>query len=156
MANTASEHQSLGNKIKHFIHPDTKDPDTVDAEKHRAHDSHVAEEARADALIAQRENQEHVHPERSGPPDVVPSRHNLSSMPHRESLEAAAEHKHITPGGTTTPDMMYVTHIPESELPIRHERMENTALRPSDPNDVNSMNGAVDPRSTVAGDDRML
>lgn len=28
-----------------------------------------------------------------------------------------------------------VTQIPESQLPVRHDRTENTALRPSDPND---------------------
>ncbi|BGP21052.1 hypothetical protein JCM10213v2_009231 [Rhodosporidiobolus nylandii] len=146
-------HGSTLDKIKHAILPDTKSPEQLDDEKHIAMNNHEREEARADALIAKRENQEHVHPERSGPPDVVPSKYELSSMPHRASLEEAAEGK--APGRATTPDMEYGTHIPESELPIRHERMENTGLRPSDPNDPKSMDGLPD-NWTTAGDDRTL
>jgi hypothetical protein len=42
-------------------------------------------------------------------------------MPHRASLEDAAEGK--GPGRATTPDLAGGTHIPESELPVRHARM---------------------------------
>ncbi|GAA6030532.1 hypothetical protein JCM8097_006192 [Rhodosporidiobolus ruineniae] len=146
-------HESTLDKIKHAILPDTKDPEQLEQEKHKAMSRHAAEEAKADKNIAQREAEEHAHPSRSGPPDVVPSKHDLSSFPHRGSLEEAAEGQ--KPGRATTPDHLNQTHIPESELPIRHDRMENTATRPADPNDVKSMNGLPD-NWAVAGDDRML
>ncbi|GAA5842182.1 hypothetical protein JCM11251_000118 [Rhodosporidiobolus azoricus] len=142
-------------KVKHAIGADeeTKSPEWLEFEKHKAMSAHNTEEARADALAQQRELSQHAHPERSGPPDVVPvsSRHELSNMPHRPSLEDAAE-GHAVPRATT-PDLQGVTHIPESELPPRLDRMENTATRPADPNDPKSMNGL--PTGTVAGDDRI-
>ncbi|GAA5970395.1 hypothetical protein JCM11641_001692 [Rhodosporidiobolus odoratus] len=156
MTHSSGEHHSVLDKVKDFINPqgqETKSPQQLEDEKHVAMNNHEREEARANALIAQREAAEHVHPERSGPPDAVRSRHELSSMPHRASLEEAAEGHQA--GKVTTPDLTGGTHIPESELPIRHERMENTATRPSDPNDRKSMNGLPDNWST-AGDDRML
>jgi hypothetical protein len=48
-------------------------------------------------------------------------------MPHRASLEEAAEGKPA--GRATTPDLEGVTHIPESQLPRRHDRM-GTSLPP--------------------------
>lgn len=42
-------------------------------------------------------------------------------MPHRASLEEAAEGHPA--GRATTPDLEGVTHIPESQLPRRHDRM---------------------------------
>ncbi|GAA5886974.1 hypothetical protein JCM6882_009403 [Rhodosporidiobolus microsporus] len=150
------EHHGILDKVKHALGADeeTKSPERLEDEKHAAMNRHNAEEARADALIQQREASERAHPERSGPPDVVPvaARHELSSMPHRASLEEAAEGH--SAGKVTQPDLEGVTHIPESQLPPRLPRMENTGLRPSDPNDPNSMNGL--PTGTVAGDDRML
>ncbi|GAA6009902.1 hypothetical protein JCM10207_002151 [Rhodosporidiobolus poonsookiae] len=151
---THDHHSTLG-KLVHSILPETNDPDKLEEEKHEAMSSHEREEARADALIASREASERAHPSASGPPDLVPvsAAHDLSSVPHRAALEDAAEGRKA--GRATTPDLDGVTHIPESELPVRHERMENTATRPADPNDPKSMNGLPD-NWTTAGDDRML
>ncbi|BGP12011.1 hypothetical protein NBRC10512_000376 [Rhodotorula toruloides] len=144
-------------EVKHALHigEPTDDPERVAKETHAAQASHEKEEARADRLIAEREQEARVQPATSGPPDVVPPPAELSSFPHRQNLdEVAHDPQHAHAKKQTTPDLEGVTHIPESELPPRLPRMENTALRPSDPNDPNSMNGLPEPLN-VAGDDRV-
>ncbi|GAA5838617.1 hypothetical protein JCM3766R1_006035 [Sporobolomyces carnicolor] len=146
----------LVDKIKHVVHPTgNKTPDEIDNDKHRAMNDHEAEEQRADALAKERRLDEVAHPAQHGTPTSLPpqSQHDLSSFPHRDSLDDAAHHHHDS-NEATHPDMARVTHIPESELPERKYRIENTALRPHDPNDPRSMDGAAN--DTVAGDDRML
>ncbi|GAA5998760.1 hypothetical protein JCM5350_007633 [Sporobolomyces pararoseus] len=144
----------LVDKIKHVVHPTgNKTPDEIDNDKHRAMNNHEAEEQRADALAKERELDERAHPSQHGTPTSLPPQQQgeLSSFPHRDSLSDAAHHHHET---QTHPDMQGVTHIPESELPERKYRIENTALRPADPNDPRAMDGAAN--YNVAGDDRTL
>ncbi|GAA5915148.1 uncharacterized protein JCM6883_001747 [Sporobolomyces salmoneus] len=144
----------LVDKIKHVVHPTgNKTPDEIDNDKHRAMNDHEAEEQRADALAKERELDEVAHPAQHGTPTSLPpqQQHDLSSFPHRDTLADAAHHEHHS---QTHPDLAGVTHIPESELPERHYRKENTALRPADPNDPRSMDGAAN--YNVAGDDRTL
>ncbi|GAA6012724.1 hypothetical protein JCM11491_002543 [Sporobolomyces phaffii] len=145
----------LVDKIKHIVHPTgDKTPDEIDADKHRAMNNHEAEEQRADALAKERQLDEVAHPSQHGTPTTLPPQgqgQDLSSFPHRDSLADAAHHHHES---ATHPDLQGATHIPESQLPQRHYRMEHTALRPSDPNDPNSMDGAAS--YNVAGDDRTL
>ncbi|GAA5847595.1 hypothetical protein JCM9279_005316 [Rhodotorula babjevae] len=143
-------------KIKHALHLDDKTDDPVEYRKwvDDARDKHNAEEARADALAAEREADQRAHPSHAHTLEPVQA-HELSSMPHRPALEEAAEgHNAVHPGEVTRPDLEGVTHIPESELPERKPRMEHTALRPSDPNDMNSMDGAAS--YGTAGDDRAI
>ncbi|GAA5884012.1 hypothetical protein JCM16303_001359 [Sporobolomyces ruberrimus] len=146
----------LVDKLKHVVHPTgNKTPDEIDADKHRAMSNHEAEEQRADALAKERKLDEVAHPSQHGTPTSLPPQtqgQTLSSFPQRDSLDDAAHHHHEN--APHHPDMQGVTHIPESELPERHYRKENTALRPSDPNDPNSMDGAAN--YAVAGDDRTL
>ncbi|POY72971.1 hypothetical protein BMF94_3957 [Rhodotorula taiwanensis] len=152
------------NKIEHALHLDdrTRDLDTVHASTHVARDQHEAEERRADALMIERDAEQRAHPETSGPPGTVPlaAQHdNLSSMPHRASLDEAAHGDHAHQHHAerqTTPDMEGVAHVPEKDLPQRYDRMEGTGLRPSDPNDVHSMDGKPLPLGASAGDDAML
>ncbi|GAA6003933.1 uncharacterized protein JCM10292_000612 [Rhodotorula paludigena] len=153
----------LLDKAKHALHLDdkTKDPAQLENEKHGAMLAHNREEARADALIAERESVEEAHPTPVGVAEVPvagtgESGAGLSSMPQRPALEDAAEgHTRVEPGEVTLPDLDGVTHVPERELPPRKERMENTATRPADAGDPESMNGYPVPLN-VAGDDRML
>lgn len=74
------------------------------------------------------------------PPTIEHGREPLATVVHRASLERAGR-KDDGPAeegrGAGVPDMDGVTHIPESELPVRHDRKEHTATRPSDPNDPN-------------------
>ncbi|GAA5988601.1 hypothetical protein JCM10908_003637 [Rhodotorula pacifica] len=152
-------------KIEHALHLDdrTRNPEKVHEETHVAERRHEQEEKRANALIAEREASERAHPALSGPPDAVPippASQSLSSFPNRASLDEAAhgnqaKHHHAIEKGATTPDLDGVTHIPEKDLPPRIERMEHTALRPSDPNDYKSMDGKPLPLG-AAGDDAML
>ncbi|BGP52417.1 hypothetical protein JCM10450v2_008395 [Rhodotorula kratochvilovae] len=141
-------------KAKHALHLDdeTDDPVQYRHDLDVARDKHRAEEARADALAAEREADLRAHPSHGHTLEPVQA-HELSSVPHRAPLsEAAHGHAQVEVGRATTPDLEGVTHIPEDQLPERKPRMEHTALRPSDPNDVNSMNGKVYPLN-VAGDD---
>ncbi|GAA5973892.1 hypothetical protein JCM21900_005918 [Sporobolomyces salmonicolor] len=148
-----THHESPLDKVKHFFQPEpTDDPVEVHEDIHRARDSHLKAEAQADALIQQRESSELKHPTESGPPDVVPPPHELSSFAHRPSLEEAAEGK--TAPAQTTPDLEGVTHIPESELPVRHERMHHTGLRPGGFDEWSSKDDP--PNTTTAGDDTMF
>ncbi|GAA5861653.1 hypothetical protein JCM1840_005221 [Sporobolomyces johnsonii] len=150
MTADSTHHESSLDKLKHFFKPEpTEDPDEVHEEIHRARDAHVKAEAQADALIQQRESSELEHPSESGPPNVVPPPHELSSFAHRPSLEEAAEGK--APPAQTTPDLDGVTHIPESELPIRHERMHHTGLRPGGFDEWSSKNDP--PNDTALGFD---
>ncbi|TKA52830.1 hypothetical protein B0A53_04526 [Rhodotorula sp. CCFEE 5036] len=152
-------------KIEHALHLDdrTRNPEKVHEETHIAERRHREEEERANALIAEREAFERTHPTASGPPDAVPippASLDLSTVPHRASLDEAAhgdhaKHHHAIEKGATTPDLDGVTHIPEKQLPPRLDRMEHTALRPSDPNDYKSMDGKPLPLG-AAGDDAML
>ncbi|KAK4702677.1 hypothetical protein P7C70_g3547, partial [Phenoliferia sp. Uapishka_3] len=118
-------------------------------------EAHTRAEALADERIAEREQQEaHERPHDWQPPTVVHGREPLATVVHRASVKRGGRHagetgEHGPKVGM--PDMEGVTHIPESELPVRHERSEHTALRPSDPNDPNSMDGKPNP--TSAGDD---
>ncbi|GAA5927282.1 hypothetical protein JCM1841_001343 [Sporobolomyces salmonicolor] len=148
-----THHESPLDKVKHFFKPEpTDDPVEVHDDIHRARDSHLQAEAQADALIQQRESSELKRPTESGPPDVVPPPHELSSFAHRPSLEEAAEGK--TAPAQTTPDLEGVTHIPESELPVRHERMHHTGLRPGGFDEWSSKDDP--PNTTTAGDDTMF
>lgn len=78
---------------------------------------------------AEREAFERTHPTASGPPDAVPippASLDLSTVPHRASLDEAAhgdhaKHHHAVEKGATTPDLDGVTHIPEKQLPPRLE-----------------------------------
>ncbi|GAA6060640.1 hypothetical protein JCM10212_006391 [Sporobolomyces blumeae] len=130
-------------------------PEDIHDDVHAKRDQHEAAERQADALARERKIDERVHPNQHGTPAQTHPTSDLSSFPHRESLDDAAHHSHPTASANEThPDMQGVTHIPESELPPRHYRLEDTALRPSDPNDPNSMNGKAN--YAVAGDDRTL
>ncbi|GAA5941443.1 uncharacterized protein JCM15063_006104 [Sporobolomyces koalae] len=144
---------NLLDKVQHVLHPTgNKAPDAIDDQKHQETNAHEAEEQRADALAKERQLDEAVHPSQHGTPEQLAAQgHDLSSFPHRDSLGDAAHHHHEQ---QTHPDMQGVTHIPESELPERKYRLEHTALRPSDPNDPNSMDGRAN--YNVAGDDRTL
>lgn len=78
-------------------------------------------------LTAEREASERAYPTLSGPPDTVPippASLDLSSVPHRASLDEAAhgdhaKHHHAVEKGATTPDLDGVTHISEKHLPPR-------------------------------------
>ncbi|BGP58659.1 hypothetical protein JCM8202_006365 [Rhodotorula sphaerocarpa] len=153
-------------KIEHALHLDdrTRDPERVTMQTHVAEHAHEREEQRADALMLERQAEQRAHPESSGPPDTVPippASLDLSTFPHRASLDEAAhgdhaKQHHSVEKGRTTPDMEGVTHIREAELVQRSHRTEDTGLRPSDPNDVHSMDGKPMPLGASAGDDGML
>ncbi|GAA5833191.1 hypothetical protein JCM5353_009054 [Sporobolomyces roseus] len=145
----------LVDKIKHAVHPTgTKTVEEVDQDKHNKTHAHEVEEARADTLARERNLDEVAHPSQHGTPMTLTGQNqgeNLSSFAPRETLDAAAHHQHET---KHHPDLQGVTHIPESEMPQRHNRKENTALRPSDPNNPAAMDGAAN--YNVAGDDRAI
>ncbi|TNY22309.1 hypothetical protein DMC30DRAFT_392516 [Rhodotorula diobovata] len=143
-------------KAKHALHLDqeTKDPVQTRYQVDAARDSHDREEARADALAAEREADQRAHPSHAHTLEPF-ERTEPSSLARRTSLKAAAHgHTRVDEGEVTQPDLDGVTHIPESQLPERKPRMDPTALRPSDPNDLNSMDGAA--TYGTAGDDRAI
>lgn len=79
--------------------------------------------------VVERQAEQRAHPESSGPPDTVPippASLNLSTFPHRASLDEAAhgdhaKQHHSVEKGRTTPDMEGVTHIREAELVQRSQ-----------------------------------
>lgn len=115
------------------------------------------------APAAEREADQRAHPSHAHTLEPF-ERTEPSSLARRTSLKAAAHgHTRVDGGEVTQPDLDGVTHIPESQLPERkpcvppfsrslevdadplasppplspHRRMDPTALRPSDPNDLN-------------------
>lgn len=111
--------------------------------------THLEQEAIADERSLLREAETAANP-------VDPTSRestSLSSFSPRLSLDQVVHPKQSTE--LAGPDTTGGTHIPEAELPVKmHHRKENTAARPSDPNDPNSMDGRSNP--TAAGDDMAI
>ncbi|KAK4053331.1 hypothetical protein OIO90_003943 [Microbotryomycetes sp. JL221] len=144
-------------KIKHALHiqehnpesshSSTSDPDQVHDRIRTERTKHEEEEARADEIMHERQVDQASEPNGFVPPYVVNQREPLSSYT-RESLNDVVHHEHHPPG----PDMYGGTHLPEKDLPKLTHEAQNTAVRPSDPQDPTAMDGApTDP--TSAGDD---
>ncbi|KAL8287148.1 hypothetical protein RQP46_003600 [Phenoliferia psychrophenolica] len=124
----------------------------------RRQEEHARAEAIADERIEEREAEELTEPaEKWTPPTIVHGREPLETAVRKASLKRAGK---MVPDAFEDgpkpgmPDLVGGTHIPESELPQRKDRMEHTATRPADPNDPKSMDGLPEP--TTAGDDMAI
>ena len=125
--------------------PPEYSPDSTTAHVER----HLEAEAIADELSALREAELP-----SKPVDPISKESTtLSAFAPRLSLDQVVHPDHSKK--LTGPDTTGGSHIPEEELPVKmHHRKENTAARPSDPHDVNSMDGR--PEESTAGDDMAI